>query len=291
MKVLVAILLLASSLSLTAGHAQTVRQDQSRSDPSWVLYQKAERHFRHREFSRALELFGDALALQPIFPEAMVGMARVYRAAGDTTLAIRYYREALDDARHMIIPDEQFAVRLELAQLYALSHRAQDQVARREQLDRVVAMDPIFSRESFPEQRDAMRNLLYRGGLDRVLVLYRLSFPQALDAHRQLGLIHLEAGSEDAHDIAVEHLLFAAVEIAGRAVRALIDIRYDYEFTSVAELLERSREHPEVDEYLQNADFRGVLLDLAEALEGSGNNNGVTRAAEIRSAIAGADGS
>lgn len=285
MKAIIAVLVFTSFLAPVGVDAQTVRQGQSRSEPAWVLYQKAERHFRNREFSQALELFGDALALQPVFPEAMVGMARVYRAAGDTTLAVRYFHEALSDAQHMIIPDDQFAVRLELADLYALSHRPQDREARREQLQHVVDLDPIFSRVSFPEQRDAMRELLYGGGLDRVLVLYRLSFPQALDAHRQLGLIRLERGPERDYDAAVEHLLFATVEIAGRAVRALIDIQYDYEFTTVTELLERSREYPEVDRYLRNAEFRSVLLDLAEALEGAADDRGSLRAAEIRRAV------
>ena len=252
------------------------------SVPAWVLYETAERHFRNREFSLALEMYGEALSVQPVFPEAMAGMARVHRAAGDTTLSKRYFLRALGDAHHLIIPDQEYALRLELARLYELSGTEQDMRNRQEQLEAIVARDPIFSRTEDPQRRDAMVDLLYRNGLNRVLVLYRLDFPQSLEAHRRLGQLLLDARSPDDREQAVEHLLFAVVEIAGRAVEALIDIQFDFTFTSVENLLATASRHPDVLRYLENSRFLPVLRDLADALEAAPDNRGLQQAREIR---------
>lgn len=247
-----------------------------------MLYHLAERHFREREFARALEMYGEALAAQPVFPEAMVGMARVHRAAGDLTLARRYYRAALDASSQMSIPDEEYAIRLELARLFALSGAAADLQLQREELQRVVDRDPVFSRSDNELHRDAMLDLLYRSGLDRVLVLYRLDFPQAREAHQRMGELLLASGTREEIDLAVEHFLFAVVESAGRAVNAVIDIRYDFEFSTVENLLILTQEYPDIHRYLREVDFFSALGGLADALEQSTREAGPARAAEIR---------
>lgn len=250
--------------------------------PAWVLFQVAERYFRERDFARAMEMYGEALARQPVYPEAMVGMARVHRAAGDLALARRYYTGALEQAHHLLVPDEEFAIRLELARLFSVSGTREDLARRREQLELVVARDPVFSRRENELHRDAMRDLLYRNGLDRVLVLYRLNFPQSQEAHRRLGELLLESGRQEDHDLAVEHFLFAVVEIAGRAVNALIDIQFDFEFTTVRNLLETARDHPDVGRYLDRVDFESALVGLADALDLASDPAGSARAEEIR---------
>lgn len=260
----------------------TLSQSRAGSVPAWVLYETAERHFRNREFSLALDMYGEALSLQPVFPEAMAGMARVHRAAGDTTLSKRYFLRALDDAHHLIIPDQEYALRLELARLYELSGTEQDMRNRRIQLEAIVAQDPIFSRTEDTQRRDAMVDLLYRNGLNRVLVLYRLDFPQSLEAHRRLGQMLLDARSADDRERAVEHLLFVVVEIAGRAVEALIDIQFDFTFTSVEDLLSVASRHRDVSRYLENARFLPALRDLADALEAAPDDRGLQQAREIR---------
>ncbi len=223
--------------------------------------------------------------MQPVYPEAMVGMARVHRASGDTTLARRYYRQALESAHQLVIPDEEFSIRLELAELYALSGTTEDMRLRRKELEIVVNRDPVFSGREDDRLREAMVDLLYGNGLNRVLVLYRLDFPQAREAHRRMGEMLLQSDRSQDHLDAVEHLLFAAVEVAGRAVRALIDIQFNYEFTTVERLIADAAEHPDVARYLEQADLRGILHSLADALEQSPRENGAARAAEIRRAL------
>lgn len=283
MKRTVAVLLLF--ISFVTGTETAFSQQRSDGRPAWVLHQIAERHYRAREFAQALEMYGEALVVHPVYPEAMVGMARVHRAAGDTTLAERYYRQALADSHHLVIPDEEFAIRLELAELYSLSGPERDERLRREQLQTVVDRDPIFSRREEPNRRDAMEDLLYRSGLDRVLVLYRLEFPQALEAHHRLGVLLSDSNDPEDRRLAVEHFLFAAVEIAGRAVRALIEIQFDFEFTTIENLLATADAYPEVAAYLESAGFRRILLALADALDAAPDERGSARAEAIRSAL------
>lgn len=275
-------LLLIPLLFLLVCEVPLTAQQRTAEKPAWVLYQVAERHFRQREFARALEMYGEALAVQPLFPEAMVGMARVHRAAGDITLARRYYLGALEAAVHMTIPDEEYAVRLELARLLALSGTDDHRRLQREQLENVVARDPVFSRTENSLHRDAMRELLYRSGLDRVLVLYRLDFPQAREAHHRMGELLLESRDPADVDLAIEHFLFAVVESAGRAINTIIEIHFDFEFSTMEEFLAMAEQYPEVRQYLRTVDFFEALSGLADALEKSDHPAAPDRAAELR---------
>ena len=251
--------------------------------PAWVYYERAEEASRfdspERDYAEALRLYSQALTVQPVYPEAYVGMARVYRAEGDTTLAERYYRTALDQADALQIPDEEYALQLELAEML-------EQVGRdrefRNALQRVINHDPVFAGEGNNGQRRAMRERLYESGLNRVLVLYRLDFPQALQAHREYADYLLQQDSAEQTDLAVEHLLFSVVEIAGRAVDAIIDREFDYQFTSVSDMLLTAQRYPEVQRYLEEMDFLGLVLRLAQALDEATPDGAAQAAAGIR---------
>ena len=146
----------------------------------------------------------------------------------------------------------------------------------------VVNRDPVFVGRDDNNQREAMLELLLRRGLDRVLVLYRLDFPQSLDAHLQYGRYLVQRGGQSDIDLAVEHLLFGVVEIASRAVEAIIERRFDYQFESVASFLQTADLHPEVAAYLQNHAFEATLRDLADVLDMSSLVGAEAAAAGIR---------
>ncbi len=250
--------------------------------PAWILFQKAEEQFRNREYGKALELYGEALAEQPTLPEAQVGMARIYRAEADFVLAERFYLLAIDHSSQLVVPEDVYALRIELADMYQLSGRAEQHQRFREPLDAIVADDPVFSLPENRWQRDAMFNLLFSRGFDRVLVLYRLNFPQSIEAHRRLGMLELAEGNYDA---AIEHILFAAIEEGGRIVDAAIHRKYDYQFSGLDGLFAVAAEFPEIADFIDQAGFITTLGLLVQALDQSDRPDSSLRAAQIRSSL------
>ncbi|WP_181015302.1 tetratricopeptide repeat protein [Alkalispirochaeta sphaeroplastigenens] len=253
--------------------------------PPWVLYEIGQRHYRNRSYARALEYYGQALARQPLFPEAHAGIARVHRAAGDRDLAIRSFRQALEMSPHLSIPEEQIHLRLELVQLYSYLDAREARELREKELLHILEDDPVFSREADQGQREAMETLLYRSGLDRVLVLYRLDYTRTVEAHRLRGLDLLETSRQDDRHLAVEHFLFAAVAVASRAVEAIIQRQYDFEFTTLRAFFPVAHRYPEVDHFLEISKFREILSLLARALEESGDPRGGESARMIRAVL------
>lgn len=262
------ILLRLAVLIVSTGSLFGQEATQQDSRPAWVFFELAEEAARpdnpERNYPEALRLYARALEVQPVYPEAYAGLARVYYREGDITLARRYYELALEQAASLDIPDEEFALQLELAAMLEQSGESRDV---RNILRRVINRDPVFSGDDGGTQRRAMRRQLYDEGLNRVLVLYRLDFPQALEAHREYARYLLEQPGADSSNQAVEHLLFAVVEIAGRAVEAIIDREFDFQFTTIADLLLTARRYPEVQRYLEETGFVDLLLQLAAALD------------------------
>ena len=240
---------------LTPAHAAAQSgEGRTAPAPAWVYFRRAEllshgAQSGEQDYAQALQLYSRALELQPIYPEALIGIARIYRAEADLVLAETFYREALEQAAHLDVPDDEYALRLELARMYDQIGEERDY---RTMLLSIVNRDPVFAGRDDNNQRTAMLELLLERNLDRVLVLYRLDFPQSLEAHLQYGRYLVRRGGQSDIDLAVEHLLFGVVEIASRAVEAIIERRFDYQFESVANLLQTARRHPEVDEYLRD---------------------------------------
>ena len=266
---------------LIAVTASSVAQEAT--TPGWVLYERGERARREGRLAEALRRYSEALRVRPVYPEAQLGTARVYRAGGDGLLAERYYRRAVEQAAALAIPDEIFRIESELAGLLRDGNRQDEAIAI---LQRLTARDPIFGRRDNLGQRDAMVALLFSGGLDRVLVLYRLDFPQALDAHAQLGDYYLSLPRPEARERAAEHLLFAVVEVTSRAIRAVIERDVGYEFATLQSFLNVAQRYPEVNAYLRKYELRALLLGLAVALDEMRTPNAALRAGEIRAAVA-----
>lgn len=249
------------------------------SDDAWVRFEQAEEHAMNGRPARALQLYAEALEARPNYPEAMVGMARIYDQEGDRILAERYYRLALDMAGQLDVPDEEYLIRFELADHY---DRYGETSEYRNQLLTIIARDPVFNNRDGIGQRGAMRSVLMERGIDRVLVLYRLSFPQALAAHRTYASWLVSTSpSPDNLSVAVDHYLFAVVEVAGRAVEAIIDRRFDFQYATLDNLLTTANRYPEVDSYLERVGFESLLREFADALARLDDPAGAVRATEI----------
>ncbi len=250
--------------------------------PPWVSYQLGQMELRNRNYAQALELFSEALAGQPLFPEALAGIAATHQAVGDFSLAREYYLSSLHLSSHLVVKDDENRLRMNLVELLEFSDHREDEELLRAQLDAVIASDPIFTRrDPIPHQRDQMVSLLYGGGLDRVIVLYRLSHPQSTAGHRRMGTLLMSSDDEDDRRLAVEHLLFAVVEITGRAVEAIIAESFRYQFTTMENFLETVQRYPAVRDYIAEVELIRILRELETALSRSPDAGATAAAAEI----------
>lgn len=245
-------------------------------EPGWVTFLRAEREFRDRNLGRALQLYGEALQAQPVFPEAELGIARVYRAEGAVDLAERFYRQAIDRADALDVPESEYAIRLELAELLTDLGRSDE---ARVELEAIVARDAIFAQRNPAWQRSAMRELLRDRGLDRVLVLYRVDFPPALAAHRELARYYLGPGNDT--ERALDHALFAVVQIVGRTVEVLLTREIGFQFSTVESFIATAARHEDIAAHLRRIDLAGALRTLAEALERDGEPEESARIASL----------
>lgn len=277
-------LLLVGLVTVAAQDASGTRR------PAWVLYELGAEAEREGRYAQALRHFSDALARDPSYPEALVGVGRVHAAQGDLPLAIRYYREALEQERDFAIPEQTVLVHLELEELLDRRSLPDDEDARVAILADLVQRNPVYRDESGDGQRLAMRALLLNGGqrraLDRLLELYRLDYLPTLEAHRRYAAYLASQRDRSARFAELDNRLFVVVLIASRAIEALREERFDYQFTTVLDFLQRAQEYPLIVDYLDRQSFLTALRELAGTLERLDDPVGRVRAGEIEAILA-----
>lgn len=271
-------------------HAQT--ENRGAYDEAWLEYEAAEQlardHSQPQAYAEALRRYARALELQPLFPEAYVGMARVYVAVSDTVLAERYFRNALTLADQLQIPDEKYAIRMELAKLFdGFRPDPQYDEKYRNELLFIIEDDPTFSNNDPPGQRQQMRRTLLESGIDRVIVLYRLNFPPSVRAHQLYARYLIETGEptpETAME-AIDHLLFAIVEVVGRGVEVIIDREYDYQFTTIVDFIEHAKRYDAILDYVETENLVRLLNELSGAFTLIDHPSASVRRAELEEQI------
>lgn len=284
---LAALVALVAALVLAGLPRQVVAQQPAEdARPAWVLFERGNQAARNGDGAGALRLYSEALARDPSYPEALVGIGKVHEAAGDLELAIRYYERALELERDFRIPQDTIAVRLELEDLYNRRGRPSDEDRRFEILDALVQRNPVYAETDPDNQRIAMRRTLLDAGIDQLLVLYRLNTPETLEAHRRYAELLETLGDRSALQAELDNRLFVVVQIASRAVDELIARQFDYQFTTLSDFLTTTRTYPELAEYLHLRDFGGALRRLALVLRRLDDPRGSARAAEIEAIVA-----
>lgn len=259
-------LLLATILLIAVAQATWTQEER----PAWLALEQGHRSFDQGAFGDALRSYQSALAEAGIMPEAELGIARVYAAQADDVLAIRFYRQTLEQEDQFDLPELAHIARYELAEIYRRQRRPE---AYEETLLQVVAEDALFTDPEEEATRDQMRDVLLSEGLDRLLVLYRLQELFSTEAHQRLAEHYVEGG----RDIALEHAMFAVVKILSEAISVYRERYFDYEFESVVEFHRRLERQPLIREYLQDAGLYRSLYYLARSVENYQPRSGVAR--------------
>jgi len=170
--------------------------------PAWLLYDQGRTWAERGELGKALQCYREAILAAGVMPEAEAAIGDVYRAEGETDLALRQYRRAWDLRNALLAPEDKYGI------LYRRAGLCEDQELYNElevQLQRIVADDPYSTGEQLPVQVE--RNYVTKG-LDHVLTLYRFDSRFATDAHSRLGWFYYRTGL---YPQAVRHLLYAVV--------------------------------------------------------------------------------
>ncbi|TVR31875.1 MAG: hypothetical protein EA404_08955 [Spirochaetaceae bacterium] len=248
-------------MALVLASTTLLWSQEARGDlPPWVLYEQGMQLFEQGRYGEALRRFRAAAAERAPFPEAEIGIGRVFQAEGSLELALRQYETALEQAFAFEVRETEQLVRYRIADVHRL--RGDDR-AYVDQLTQLANQQEAFSDEALAERRAAYLNVLRSRGLDRLMVLYRIDDDFAHRAHRELG-IHLY--NQRDYD-ALLHLTFAAMQGFTRLVEELRRIEFDYSYSSATEVLADAREVSHLRQYLERQQFYRTLYYLGLALE------------------------
>jgi tetratricopeptide (TPR) repeat protein len=246
--------------------------------PSWVLYQQGEKAFREGELGIALSYYRVAVEKEITFPEAEVGMGRVFQEEGNYALALEHYQAAYDARQQLLIPDEQYAILYRIASVYQIQERY---LEYERTLSLVVADHEMYSDDASRRFRDSLLTALIEEGINRLTQLYRLENGFARQAHGELGAFYYLTGrGRDA----TMHLIFASLQALSASIQEQRKIQPGYVFESLGVFLAGARRNPLLSEFHQRAGLFESLYYLGATLYFDGHRR---RGVEIWSAVSG----
>jgi tetratricopeptide (TPR) repeat protein len=228
-----------------------------RNDPGEAL-----RMFRRAIARREAELTDRGVVIETeasLFPEAEAGLARVYLMEGNFTLAERHYLRALESSAFLAIPETEWELRYELADVYEMSQRRRS--AQQEWLTIVEEVDDIDS-EATRELLDNYRRIFWEEGIDRLLQLYRQEGSASIAANRNLGRQYLGMGRYQA---SFDHDIMATVKMVTIIVEEIRRFRPLYRLETLGTTLSTATEYPQIEGYLNASGLFDTLERLAQA--------------------------
>jgi tetratricopeptide (TPR) repeat protein len=287
----ISVAILISLVSVASLESQQVEEEL----PAWALYQQglqllssiddavasagrndpgeALRKFRQAIARREAELRarGEVIETEAsLFPEAEAGLARVYLIEGNLALAERHYLRALDSSAFLAIPETEWELRYELAEVYEMSQRRR--LAQQQWLTIVEDVDAIGS-QATRELLDNYQRIYWEEGIDRLLQLYRLDEPGSIAANRNLGRQYLGMGRYEA---AFDHEIMATVKIVTIVVEEIRRFRPLYRLETLGATLAVAQEYPQIRDYLNAS-------GLFDSLERLGQTSFRLRSSSVRS--------
>ena len=252
---------LACTVALVLASTTLLWSQEARGElPPWLLYEQGTQLFEQGHYGEALRRFRAAAAERAPFPEAEIGIGRVFQAEGSLELALRHYQTAIEQAFAFEIRETEQLVRYRIADIHRL--RGDDR-AYVDQLTELANQQEAFSDPALADRRAAYLNVLHSRGLDRLMVLYRVDDGFSHRAQRELGIHLYNQRDSDA----LLHLTFAVMQGFTRLVEELRHIKFDYSYSNAAEVLADAREISHLREYLERQEFYRTLYYLGLALE------------------------
>jgi tetratricopeptide (TPR) repeat protein len=239
-------------------------QSASGGADDWILYERGNAMFAQREYGRALQLYAEALSTAGIFPEAEVGIGDVYFEEGEFQLAREQYEKAYSQKNAFRIADTQYEVLYKLADLYQsenMYNRMEDSLLK------IVADDKQFNDPASERLKNQIQKNYTTKGIDHTLFLYQLDVPFAQVAHSRLGLFYYRSGR---YEQAILELLYSVIYNATQINAVLHSRDYDYQFTTLADMLSAIKGKKELAQYVAGSSLFRDLYYLAGASYAAG---------------------
>lgn len=121
------------------------------------------------------------------FPEADQMFGNIYYIEGDYDLAKRYYNSAWNNRNLLDVPEEQFHI---LYQLAELSYLERDEIAYEEYLTAIVRDDAYFNNPNLQDSMLHIISLKRKGSADNLFNLFRTDHYMMMDAYVKLAEIY-----------------------------------------------------------------------------------------------------
>jgi tetratricopeptide (TPR) repeat protein len=192
--------------------------------------------------------------------ESLHLLARVYEEEGELDLAEKYYLAALGRAGGLRVPEEMYAISYRLSELY---YKRKSYKKYEDILVGLVSGQEAYTQPRYERLRGAYVSTLMSRGFDELLLMYRLSFDFAQEAHRELGAFYCRTGRARS---ALLHLAFSNLAVFSTLADELKAIDPEYSFTGLRDALTRAAGEPRLGEFLRSSGaFKGLYF-LGSAL-------------------------
>jgi tetratricopeptide (TPR) repeat protein len=194
------------------------------------------------------------------YPEAEYWIGEVYRVEGELAIALGQYQKAYNERALLENPGFETEILYKIADLRQLRREHTEMLKT---LEDILKADTLWSRESFT--RANMVRSLENNGINRFLLLFRHNSPAMEKAHRTMGFYYY---SNNRHDRAAEHLLFAFLIQNSVIIDALLQSQYDYSFSTLPALFADIARRRDLLAYMDQTEYFKTLYFLANSLYG-----------------------
>jgi tetratricopeptide (TPR) repeat protein len=201
------------------------------------------------------------------YPEADYWLAETYRVEGELVLALRLYERAWNDRALLEAPGFAVDILYRIADVQRI--RSNYPEMERWALQIIEGPEPYGDSLWVGQMnlRAAMARVLENEGIERFLTLYRHRNTNVESAHRLLGFFYYATGR---YPLAAEHLMYAFLIQNSLLIDEIIRREYDFEFTSLDNLMGLVRARPELLAYIEETEYYRTVYYFASALYTTG---------------------
>jgi tetratricopeptide (TPR) repeat protein len=220
-------------------------------------------HIDKLKFNNSAKSALEYLGLMKEYPEAEFWIGEVYRLEGEKNIAISQYRKALDSNVETASTQWTNDVLYKIAEVCA---DVQNYTEMENALNTIIKNETLWT-DSGSFARNAMRNTLRSGGIDKFLIMFRHGDTGTEKAHRLLGYYHYVSGR---YDLAEPHFMFAALIQSSTLVSEAIRKRYNFEFTTLDNLMVEISRRKDLHKFIEDVAYYETLYYLGASLYATG---------------------
>ncbi len=219
------------------------------------------------------------ISADSVYPESRYLMGRIYVREGEYKLAEEYLLTAWNEREYLDVPDLEYSILYELADLAGLSG---EYTAYEGYLLLILSRDESFGQpgNESPLLQSLLRILDTGITLDKLFELYRHDAYMEISAYNQLAAFYLRSGRTD-RALAVS--LLGSLSAFTRIYNAVEERDIGFSYVSFGEVLKKALSYPVIRTWAEENSIPSGFELFAEILAASGKRR---IAAELTGALA-----